>query len=226
MAEERAKNDDEEKAIPRPKMAEKPSSGSLGAPTNSKPEIPNPNDFTTKKTNYAETAGNGGNKGRSCKGCLYYSSQFKSNSRNPLCVGVSRSIPNAPRYIVGKSEMEASKEGKVLRDFKYGCIGYSLYADQKNRTSDAPQSEPELPVCIGLEVLVDRKIKESLSDGNRLPQHQSPQPTNASRDEFLSRFTRNANLIANGVAKNIRRVGNQIKRNLDDIMYPYRKRPK
>lgn len=48
--------------------------------------------------------------------------------------------------------MEASKEGKVLRDFRYGCIGYSLYADQKNRTSDAQQSEPELPVCIGLEV--------------------------------------------------------------------------
>lgn len=58
----------------------------------------------------------------------------------------------APRYIVGKSEMEASKEGKVLRDFRYGCIGYSLYADQKNRTSDTQQSEPELPVCIGLEV--------------------------------------------------------------------------
>lgn len=50
--------------------------------------------------------------------------------------------------------MEASKEGKILRDFRYGCIGYSLYADQKKRTPDAEQSEPELPVCIGLEVSV------------------------------------------------------------------------
>ena len=34
------------------------------------------------------------NKGKSCKGCLYYSSTFKSNSRNPLCVGISRSLPH------------------------------------------------------------------------------------------------------------------------------------
>lgn len=33
------------------------------------------------------------NKGKSCKGCLYYSSTFKSNSRNPLCLGLSRSLP-------------------------------------------------------------------------------------------------------------------------------------
>ncbi|XP_047968662.1 uncharacterized protein LOC125212509 [Salvia hispanica] len=198
-------------------MSESPNSGdSAGAPTNSKPKIPNTDD------------GSGANKGRSCKGCLYYSSQFKSDSRNPLCLGLSRSLPNAPRYIVGTSEMEASKDGMILRDFKYGCVGYSIYADQKNRASDPQQSEPELPVCMGIEVLVDRKIKESLADGNKspVPQHRLPQPANVSRDEFLSRFTRNANLIANGVAKNIRRVGNQIKQSIDDIMYPYRKRPK
>ncbi|XP_047967387.1 uncharacterized protein LOC125211572 [Salvia hispanica] len=229
MAEDRANSCEEKKAVPRPKMPESPNSGdSVDAPPNSKPRIPKLDDFTTKKTNQAESPANGGNKGRSCKGCLYYSSQLKSDSRNPLCIGLSRSLPAAPRYIVGKSEMEASKEGKILRDFKYGCVGYSIYADQKNRTPDAQQSEPELPICMGLEVLVDRKIKESLPDGNRLPvpQHRSPQPANSSRDEFLSRFTRNANLIANGVAKNIRRVGNQIKRSLDDIMYPYGKRPK
>ncbi|XVF41061.1 hypothetical protein PTKIN_Ptkin01aG0249800 [Pterospermum kingtungense] len=28
-----------------------------------------------------------GLKGKSCKGCLYYSSAFKSKSRNPTCVG-------------------------------------------------------------------------------------------------------------------------------------------
>ncbi|XP_047955704.1 uncharacterized protein LOC125201575 [Salvia hispanica] len=159
-------------------MSESPNSGdSAGAPTNSKPKIPNTDD------------GSGANKGRSCKGCLYYSSQFKSDSRNPLCLGLSRSLPNAPRYIVGTSEMEASKDGMILRDFKYGCVGYSIYADQKNRASDPQQSEPELPVCMGIEVLVDRKIKESLADGNKspVPQHRLPQPANVSRDEFLSR---------------------------------------
>ncbi|KAG6394568.1 hypothetical protein SASPL_145157 [Salvia splendens] len=91
------------------------------------------------------------------------------------------------------------------------------------------------------------------SNGNRspVPQHRSPQPANVSSHGgqigirlvlshvtkghsstiglaffHLRRFTRNANLIANGVAKNIRRVGNQIKQSIDDIMYPYRKRPK
>lgn len=38
------------------------------------------------------------NKGKSCKGCLYYSSIFKSNSRNPLCVGISRSLPHGKNY--------------------------------------------------------------------------------------------------------------------------------
>ena len=33
------------------------------------------------------------NPGKSCKGCLYYSSTYKSNSLNPLCLGLSRSIP-------------------------------------------------------------------------------------------------------------------------------------
>lgn len=40
------------------------------------------------------------------------------------------------------------------------------------------------------------------------------------------RFTRNANLVASGVAKNMRRVGNYVKEGVEDIMYPYRKRPK
>ena len=32
-------------------------------------------------------------KGKSCKGCLYYSSALKSNSRNPTCVGIPRTLP-------------------------------------------------------------------------------------------------------------------------------------
>lgn len=33
------------------------------------------------------------NKGKSCKGCLYYSYTLKSDSRNPLCVRFTRSLP-------------------------------------------------------------------------------------------------------------------------------------
>jgi len=31
-------------------------------------------------------------KGKSCKGCLYYSSALKSRGYNPICVGIPRSI--------------------------------------------------------------------------------------------------------------------------------------
>jgi hypothetical protein len=42
---------------------------------------PNPNPSQSK-----------GSKGKSCKGCLYYSSLQKSKSKNPTCVGFSRAL--------------------------------------------------------------------------------------------------------------------------------------
>lgn len=57
-----------------------------------------------------------------------------------------------PRYIVGESEKEASKEGRSLTDFRYACVGYSVYLDQKSRSTDAQEAQTELPVCVGLEV--------------------------------------------------------------------------
>ncbi|KAL3527175.1 hypothetical protein ACH5RR_011831 [Cinchona calisaya] len=134
------------------------------------------------------------NKGKSCKGCLYYSSTFKSNSRNPLCVGISRSLPHVPRYIVGQAEMEASKEGRSLRDFRYTCVGYSLYSDRKDRPDDG--KELQLPVCVGLEVLVDKKARTTDStpahvhnkeDGAGIPQPRPHKPAHSVGDEFLTR---------------------------------------
>ncbi|KAL4577691.1 hypothetical protein LXL04_013802 [Taraxacum kok-saghyz] len=179
-------------------------------------------------------------KGKSCKGCLYYSSTLKSNSRNPVCVGITRSLPKVPRYYVGESEMEASKEGRSLADFRYGCVGYSVYSDMKNQTADSQDTQKELPVCVGVEVLVDRKVNNANSapthahahnkDNHAIPQPRVNRPTTtttqSTSDDFFSRFTRNANVVASGVAKNVRKVGNQIKESVDDILYPYRRRPK
>lgn len=39
----------------------------------------------------AEGAGSA-RKGKSCKGYLYFSSQLKSQSRNPICVGITRTL--------------------------------------------------------------------------------------------------------------------------------------
>ncbi|XP_071707279.1 uncharacterized protein [Rutidosis leptorrhynchoides] len=175
-------------------------------------------------------------KGKSCKGCLYYSSTLRSNSRNPVCVGFTRSLPKVPRYYVGESEMEASKEGRSLADFRYGCVGYSVYSDMKSQNGDAHETEKELPVCVGIEVLVDRKVSSTNSapthtynkDKHAAPQPRvtRPAPAHSASDDFFTRFTRNANVVASGVAKNARKVGNQIKESVDDILYPYRRRPK
>ncbi|XP_055826906.1 uncharacterized protein LOC129895248 isoform X3 [Solanum dulcamara] len=136
--------------------------------------------------------------GKSCKGCLYYSSSYKSNSRNPLCLGLSRSLPQ----------------------------------DQKSRSADGQEVQTELPVCVGLEVLVERKLSSAeeapgharkREEGHRVPEPRSHKPTHSTSDEFLTRFTRNANLVAMGVAKNLQKVGNRISEGIDDIFY---RRPK
>ncbi|XP_019182722.1 PREDICTED: uncharacterized protein LOC109177740 [Ipomoea nil] len=175
------------------------------------------------------------NKGKSCKGCLYYSSTLKSKSRNPLCVGITRSFPQVPRYIVGESEAEASKEGRSLTDFRYACIGYSVYSDQNSHPTDGQETQTELPACVGLEILLDKRTvpashvpnppvhAHNREDGLGTPQPRPYKPAHSSGDEFLSRFSRNANLVAMGVVKNLRKVGNRIKESIDDILY---RRPK
>nr|GMD63568.1 uncharacterized protein LOC109177740 [Ipomoea batatas]GME11355.1 uncharacterized protein LOC109177740 [Ipomoea batatas] len=56
-----------------------------------------------------------------------------------------------PRYIVGESEAEASKEGRSLTDFRYACVGYSVYSDQNSHPTDGQETPTELPACVGLE---------------------------------------------------------------------------
>ncbi|KAJ0088318.1 hypothetical protein Patl1_33107 [Pistacia atlantica] len=54
-------------------------------------------------------------------------------------------------YVVGETKLEASKEGRTLEDFKYGCVGYSVYLDNKDSSTDKMDKEAELPFCVGLE---------------------------------------------------------------------------
>lgn len=58
---------------------------------------------------------------------------------------------SVPNY-VGQSEVEASKDGRTLIDFYYGCAGYSVYVN-KDLSTDKHVAKTELPVCVGLEVL-------------------------------------------------------------------------
>ncbi|XP_020409435.1 uncharacterized protein LOC18767722 isoform X2 [Prunus persica] len=161
-------------------------------------KIPNPN----------PNLSNGSAKGKSCKGCLYYSSTQKSKSKYPTCVGLSKTLQQ----------------------------GYSVFLDRKDSSSDQQNKQAELPFCVGLEVLYDKKpaghaqadapahkIEENVRP---IPQPQSYRPPHSTGDEYLNRFKRNAILVASGVAKNVNRVGSYIKQSVDDILYPYRRRPK
>ncbi|XP_047317529.1 uncharacterized protein LOC124920981 [Impatiens glandulifera] len=183
-------------------------------------------------------------KAKSCKGCLYYSSAFKSNSYDPFCAGITRSLPNVPPQLVGESEMEASKEGRSLTDFRYACLGYSVYMKGKDSSSNIQVDQIELPICTGLEVLIDKRVDSDAEtvpasvhnkegDGHVIPHpraHNKPSspssPAHVVGGEFLTRFSRNATVVANGVVKNLCKVGNHIKERVDDILYPYRRRSK
>ncbi|KAI3861567.1 hypothetical protein MKW98_000519 [Papaver atlanticum] len=145
-----------------------------------------------------------------------------------------------PSHIVGESEVEASKEGRRLTDFKYACVGYSVHnhMDSKHKdpsmNPDAGARNPsypqgkrsELPFCIGIELLVDERPAAATADGQPLSQPQPSKPPQPAAEEFLPRFTRNANIGASGVLKNVYRVGNYINANVDDTMYPYRRKRK
>ncbi|CAM8882412.1 unnamed protein product [Rhodiola kirilowii] len=171
-------------------------------------------------------------KGKSCKGCLYFSSVLKSNSLHPRCIGLTRSV-QVQGYFVGKSELAATKEGRSLTDFKYGCLGYSVYLDDQKASEDTPGQKVELPVCVGVELLVSPAVrsadhahaplhnKDDAHHGSPKPRTQKPPTTTG--DEFLSRFSRNAGLVAGGVAKNLVKVGGYLRARLDDIVY---RRPK
>ncbi|CAL9183856.1 unnamed protein product, partial [Musa hybrid cultivar] len=180
-------------------------------------------------------------KGKSCKGCLYYSWRLKSDARIPVGVGIGRMLPQVPNYIIGESEMEATKEGRSLSDFKYTCVGYSVFLDTKNDNAEKPENQAELPFCAGIELLVDRRASTSghvpanvqkEETRARMLHHSQPRAhrsAHPSGDELgLSpcRFRKNAGLVASGVAKNLNRVGNYIKESVDNILYPHRRRPK
>ncbi|PON47978.1 hypothetical protein PanWU01x14_240670 [Parasponia andersonii] len=123
---------------------------------NGDPQRETPNQNQNPNPNRSR-AGGIGSTGKSCKGCLFYSSIQKSKSKNPTCVGLSTTLKQVPGYIVGETELEASKEGRSFTDFKYACVGYSVFLDKKSSSNDPQNKQAELPFCVGLEVLLDKR---------------------------------------------------------------------
>ncbi|KAG2636367.1 uncharacterized protein LOC120661343 isoform X1 [Panicum virgatum] len=180
-------------------------------------------------------------KGKSCKGCLYYSSALKSRGYNPICVGIPRSISQVPNYVVDEPKEEAMAQGHDLRQFRYGCAGYSMYVDNRDGQGAESEGKTLLPYCRGLELLADsRLVEKKPSTAELAPAHVSndaaatarshqqgqQRPAHLARQEFLGRFKRSAGLVASGVAKNLNKTANYIKENIQDIVYPDRRPPK
>lgn len=190
--------------------------------------------------------------GRSCRGLIYFSSSRKSNGRNPLCLGLSRPEDQVHNYIAGKSEQDATKDGKSLLDFKYACVGYSIHRDNQAATGSGSESDKhaELPLCMGIEMMAERRAPEGTTaikqEHMNQKGHQSnedksaapimPRPPSSVRppstvsgfpsEEFSTKFIRSAGLVAAAVGKNLSRVGNSIKAMAGDIFHPDRSRPK
>lgn len=59
-----------------------------------------------------------------------------------------------PSYIIGESEMETTKDGHNLSDFKYACVGYSVFLDKRDDPVGKPENQAELPFCAGIEVFL------------------------------------------------------------------------
>jgi hypothetical protein len=179
-------------------------------------------------------------KGKSCKGCLYYSSVLKSRGYNPICVGIPRSIPQVPSYVVDEPKEEAASEGHDLRKFRYGCAGYSMFVDNRDGQGGESDGKTLLPYCRGLELLVDSRLVErkpsateqtpayvSKDASSHSPHQQGQQrPADMARQEFMGRFKRSAGLVASGVVKNLNKTANYIKGCIEDIVYPDRGSPK
>ncbi|OMO57012.1 hypothetical protein CCACVL1_26082 [Corchorus capsularis] len=100
-------------------------------------------------------------------------------------------------YVAGKSEAEATKEGRSIIDFYYACAGYSVYMSGNKDSVNKEESKPQLPVCIGVELLVNRKSTTADTASAPAPVHsredpeirkpQTHKPTHAEGDDFLSR---------------------------------------
>ncbi|KAK9948464.1 hypothetical protein M0R45_004037 [Rubus argutus] len=145
-------------------------------------------------------------KGKSCKGTLYYSTALRSKAKNPRCIGIPRTLPHVPHSIV-----EASSDvERKYKDYCFVCAGFSVYLDQ---TGKEPAGTP-LPAAAPTAAHALNK-----QDAHEVHQPRRPKRNHSTGTDFLTRFSRNADLVASGVWKNMGKVGNYMKESVSDIYF-------
>lgn len=66
----------------------------------------------------------GGLKGKSCKGCLYYSSIRKSKSRNPLCLGITGALQQGISLILNTNNLYFSSRSNIYVLIVANCFSF------------------------------------------------------------------------------------------------------
>lgn len=131
--------------------------------------------------------------------------------------------------------MTAERIGN-LSYFKYACVGYSFFMHEEDSVTEGQNRPVALPLCAGYELLLGKKTSAfgQVPARNQQKHHKEDLFFLRSRmtseklamDNFLGRFAKSAEVVASGVRRNLMRVGSYIKDNVDDMVYPDRRRPK
>ncbi|KAI5061932.1 hypothetical protein GOP47_0022471 [Adiantum capillus-veneris] len=173
--------------------------------------------------------------GTCCSGLLYYSTGLAKKSKRPLCVGVTRPVNLAYRNPVERNN--EAKNGQALRDFKFACMGQSMYRNNTRVVKQLPDGSiqgVDLPSCEGLAMIevkgatkrqLDQSKQGSNEGGHAMPrpatQLRPPNPVKGvTPEDFGTKFVRSAGLVAAALKQNAHRVGNQIKTMVEDIFHP------
>ncbi|CAD7701267.1 unnamed protein product [Ostreobium quekettii] len=91
-----------------------------------------------------------------CMGALYYSQALMDSRMEPVCAGIRQTHKG------GEDLGELQTEASNLVDFKYMCVGYSIYDEERMRrqpSRDDPASGVDLPYCEGLEIVSSRNLQ-------------------------------------------------------------------
>ncbi|GBG72640.1 hypothetical protein CBR_g12214 [Chara braunii] len=124
---------------------------------------------------------------QSCLGCLFFSQGLYRDGRQPVCFGLKRKETDFVGYRptrvdeVERSGSSGGRDGSVQLDFRYVCVGYSIYGDGRGTGVTGVESDrkggPEgtvvaggygeakagaaayLPLCSGSEILLEKRAE-------------------------------------------------------------------
>eukprot|EP00873_Tetraselmis_striata_P033302 jgi/Tetstr1/453566/TSEL_040534.t1 len=206
------------------------SSSSSKAPSAEGAAGPPPGSSPVLESGSAESDRKGDN--RCCLGFLYFNQSMHDRQQGPMCVGV-RTRPSTVQ-----EDMRNPLPGLV--DFKYMCIGYSVYTvnDRKviSKTRRPGADSVDLPYCEGLEIISSREmqgspvlLKEGMGgepvgrddlDSSGAPEKEGRFPPgknfvpgrDVNMENFVARFTKMAKKIAQKMVDNLKLVASTIQK--------------